>query len=358
MVTTLLASLVLAADLALLLGSAALALAAPRLARRCAVPGELPPVTIVVPLGGSGEGGAAAAAASLARLDPPAAAVVLASADPAAPAGRGRGWLNPKVATLAPAIAAATTPLVLIKDQRTILAPGALAAMAARLTPETGLVCALPIAAPDGSLARALDAAFVTLYGGRLVLAAAALGGPVGLGAAMLVRRADLERTGALDAMGGSVADDQALAKAMRRAGLGTAIAEGVALQDGGPRTLSEVFARHLRWAVCRRIEAPLAFAAEPACGLAAAAIAAALAAPGLGLPAAAAALAVAFLWILVETGLAALKGWPLSPGMAAAILLREAMLPAVWGAALATRRIVWGGRAIALSGPAGTRPA
>jgi ceramide glucosyltransferase len=174
----------------------------------------------------------------------------------------------------------------------------------------------------------------------------------------MLMRRDDLMRIDGLATMAASVADDQALAKAMRRHGLGTCLVEGVALQAGGPRSLGEVWRRHLRWALCRRLEAPLAFAIELFLGLAAAMVAIALAAPALGLSAPLSAAALACLWIAVEVGLAVAKGWPVSWRGPAAILMREIMMPAIWGAALATRRIRWGGQEIAVGRSTGARPA
>jgi ceramide glucosyltransferase len=221
--------------------------------------------------------------------------------------------------------------------------------MVAALDGPVGLVVAVPLARDADGLAAEVEAAFLNGYGARMVLAASALGLGVGIGAAMLFRRGDLARADGLRAMAGSVADDHALAKAMARIGLATRCASVPVWQAVGRRDMADVWTRHRRWAICRRMEEPLAFHAEPCLGAAMACLSAGIAAPALGVGPGAAVAATIATWILVEAGIAAAKGWPLTVAMPLALVIREAMMPAVWIAALCARSIAWGDRRLVL---------
>lgn len=375
------------ASVALLLGSAVLAMQC-RFSPERGRPGQgigLPaerdgdvaaaadmPISILVPLRSFQETGHPANAA-LVVLDHPAGEILFsARCDPVGdgaaswrePGGVGLrarcvptaprpGW-NPKLANLAEPLEAAANDLILVKDAATLLSQETLRAMAAALRPGIGLVCAVPVARRPRGLAAHVEAALINTYGARMLLALSALGGGAGIGAAMLFRRSDLQAAGGLAAIASAVADDHALAGLLAGRGLRTVFAATVD-QDLGVREPSAIWRRHLRWAICRRLEEPVAFAAEPLTGLAAACVAASGAAPALGMSFAWAILATMPLWPAVEILLAACRGWPLAWATPLVILLREAVMPALWLRALAARRIVWGGRAMPLS--AGRRP-
>jgi ceramide glucosyltransferase len=356
------------AGLALLCGSALAAIAQPSLARRRAGSRSRPPVSILVPLKEPGPG-LSEATASLFALDYPDFDVTFCAgaADPLAldtvrsamPPMARRIWHialssppaggNPKVANLAGPLLAAAHDHVLIKDARTLLPVDALSRMAASMGPGVGLVIAVPICTGAANLAGAAEEAFVNSYGARLVLAASSLGLGVGLGAAMLVRRSDIARSDALASMAASVADDHALAVALGRIGLSTRCADARVFQLAGHRRWRDLWNRHRRWALCRRMEAPVVFALEPCVGALGTSLAGALAAPALGLAPSLAALGTLAAWIGIEILLCRVKGWPLHRTTPLAILMREALLPALWGTALMTRRIGWGGEVIAL---------
>ncbi|GLS23017.1 hypothetical protein GCM10007874_60370 [Labrys miyagiensis] len=261
------------------------------------------------------------------------------------------GW-NPKLANLVEPIAAAAHDLILVKDAATLLPPRALRAMAAALGPGIGLVSAIPIARRPCGFPAQVEAALVNTYGARMLSAFSALGGGAGIGAAMLFRRGDLERAGGLAAIGAAIADDHALAKLLAGQGLRTVLASATVDQMLGARRLPEIWSRHLRWAICRRLEEPLVFMAEPFTGLAAACIASLGAAYSIGIPAAVMLLATFLLWLAAEILLAALRRWPLSFATPLAILTRELAMPVLWLNALLARRIVWGAATI----PASTR--
>jgi ceramide glucosyltransferase len=354
----------------LLLASAMLAMAQPRMARARAHASMTPPVSILIPLRDDTDGLAQATASIFAQRYP--AFDVTFSSSGESPAlervrtvarhdSRGRSWrtvrtlplegVNPKVANLAEPIRTALHDHILIKDANTALDPDQLQRMAASLVPGVGLVAAVPIARDPETFAAEIECAIINTYGARLLLAASALGLGFGIGAAMLTRRGDLLRADGLATMARSLADDQALAKALSATGLRTVIAEGTVSQRGGRRPFRRVWQRHLRWALCRRTEAPAVFAVEPLTGGMAAALAAALAAPLIGVERAGAVLITLLVWVATGIVLAALKGWPLSPRSAAAMLAQEALSPALWLAALLSRQIGWAGAILPTSG-------
>jgi ceramide glucosyltransferase len=355
------ASALWAVALILLLGSTVAALLQRRMRRRRALP-DCPPVSVLVPLKSDTAGLGAAtrsvfaqggsvreAIFSAAEEQSPAIDRVLAIAGAAAKAGTWRlvrttrvPGANPKVANLVEPIAAAGNDLLLVKDADTILPPRHVSEMAASMGPRVGLVVSAPICVDPASFAGVVECAAVNTYGARLLLAASALGVDVGIGAAMMVRRQDLERADALRLMAASIADDHALAKAMQRIGLGTVMTAATVTQIVGRRQARDVWRRHHRWALCRRTEEPLAFAVEPFAGAAFASIAAGLAAPALDLHPIVAALSTITAWVVAECSLAAAKGWPLSSWTPPAILVREALLPALWVTALVSGRVRW----------------
>jgi ceramide glucosyltransferase len=350
-----------AAALILLLGSTAAALLQPRIRRSRILP-DCPPVSVLVPLKSDSAGLGAATRSVFAQgrsvrevifsaAEEHSAAIdrVLEIAGAAAVSGTWRlvrtaraPGANPKVANLIEPIAVAGNDLLLIKDADTILPPRHVSEMAASMGPRVGLVVSAPICVGPASFAGVVECAAVNTYGARLLLAASALGVGVGIGAAMMVRRRDLERADALRLMSASIADDHALAKAMRRIALGTGMTAGTVTQIAGRGEAKDVWRRHHRWALCRRREEPLVFAVEPFAGAAFASIAAALAAPALGLHPLVAALSTIMAWLVAECSLAAAKGWPLSYSTVPAIIVRELLLPALWARALASGRARW----------------
>lgn len=257
------------------------------------------------------------------------------------------GW-NPKFANLVEPIATAANDLILVKDAGTILPPEAIRAMVAALGPGVGLVSAVPIARrPEGLLAH-VEAALINTYGARMLLALAALGGGAGIGAAMLFRRGDLDAAGGLQAISTAIADDNALARLLAEQGLRSVLA-GTVDQNLGRRSLSAIWRRHLRWAICRRLEAPLAFAAELFTGMLAAYGAAVGMVGGLHIPPWPLLVGVIALWPITECCLAARKGWPLSWHTPFAIVLREFAMPLLWLHAWSRWHIEWGTTSVSI---------
>lgn len=254
---------------------------------------------------------------------------------------------SPKINNLARPIAESAHDHIFILDSNIRLDAGALERFAAHLVPGTGLAVAVQIAVEPASFAAEIECAFINGYQGRLFLAASSLDGGFGIGKAMLFRRSDFQRTGGIPAIAGSVLEDHAISKALRRCGLKTVIAAGVAVQALGVRRWSEVWNRQFRWMVCRRHEEPIAFVFEPFIGLVAASLLAGGAAPIVGIAAWLAAAGTAAFWFATEGAFLAAKGWGLRPASPAAWLLRELLVPVMWARALTTSTVRWGDLAL-----------
>ncbi len=342
--------------------SAGLALAQPALRRRRATRRDHPPVTVLTPVLDAEHFLDAALASAFTQRYPKLRLVLAAAhADAAAlptaravaarfPQAEARVVIgartvaaSPKVNTLALPLEQAPTALIAIKDSNIAWAPNQLAGLVAELVPGVGLVNAVQIVvAPQGFPAE-IERAFINGYQGRLFLAASALGGGFGIGKTMLFRREDFVRAGGVAAISGTVLEDHALSQAMRRIGLKTAIAGAVVRQPTGRRRWRAVWDRQLRWMVCRRVEAPLAYATEPLFGLTAAALAAAGAAPLLSFPPFVAAAATVLGWYAVEAAFLIAKGWGFGPLSPAAWLCRDLLVLPMWLAALRAKSVRWG---------------
>jgi ceramide glucosyltransferase len=322
---------------------------------------DLPPVSLVVPVKALDPGFRRAQESLLAQSypeaeflvsaaeeDSPALAAIrdLAAGYPAFPArilrSTGRFAASPKLNNLIEAFRQARHDLVFMKDSNTILAPGDLEAAVRQLTPDVGLVVAVPVATGAKNFAARIEESIMNGAHARALMTASVLRREVGVGKFMLFRRSDLDRAGGIAALASTVGEDNAMGKALAWLGLRTVFSHRVVRQELGSRSLTDVYNRQMRWAVIRRDEERTAFILEPLSFVFPATIAASLAAPLLGLASCTAAAATIVGWFAAETLLAAAKGWGLSLAAPIAFLCREIMLPCIWLNAWLTNRVVW----------------
>ena len=106
-----------------------------------------------------------------------------------------------------------------------------------------------------------------------------------------------------------------------------------------------------MRWSRLRRDGYPLSFAIEALQGFflpfgVALFLSAAGAVPAM-VP-----IALPFVWFAAEVVLARIARWPCSPRGIVAMVVRDALLPAVWIATWFGRRVVWHGTTIAPNRP------
>ncbi len=255
---------------------------------------------------------------------------------------------NPKVNNLVNAERAARHPLVLISAANIALAPDTLARLVPILTPGVGLVSAVPVAVRPTNFIGELEAAFWNGHAARWFYAAAAVGAGAGLGAAMLMRRADLARFGGMAALGDSFCDNSVLGARIEELGLRIVVVAEPAYHPVGQRRFRDLWERHLRWQCCLRYYNLPAFLAVPAFGIAAATITGAIFwGPVLGAATPMAALGFVAAWLVAEALYHLRQGWPMTWRSPAAWLLREAVLAALWVRAVTARTLVWRGSRI-----------
>ncbi|ODN69941.1 ceramide glucosyltransferase [Methylobrevis pamukkalensis] len=207
----------------------------------------------------------------------------------------------------------------------------------------TGLVCSPPIGdAPVGFHAE-LECAFLNSFQGRWQLCADAVGLGFAQGKTMLWRKSELDAVGGIARLGDEVAEDAASTKLVREGGRKVRLVRRPFVQPLGRRSFLEVWNRQVRWARLRRASFPLFFLPELLAGgaapmLAAGGLAAAGAVPVVAVP------AFAFVWYGAEAGLAAVMGWPRGPRAIATWMVRDALLPVLWCAAISGSGYSWRG--------------
>lgn len=338
------------------------ALVHPSLRRRSAKRQDQPPISIVIPIRRVEFEADAAFKSTFTQVYPQAEVLVSAaedhspmieiarraaaqfSGDTRILTGNERIFPNPKVSNLAPAIAAARHDLILIKDSNILLNPDQLADLIKNLTADVGLVCAIPIAVAPVGFAAELERAFLNGQASPLTLALSVAGANVGFGKVMLFDRRNLARAGGVGLMASAFGDDHALSQGLARLGLRTVFAAGEIRQAIGRRPFREVWDRHQRWMVIRRIQAPLAFCGEPLVSGAFTALAGAVGAAAFGLPWWLMAGLTLLGWVSLDIIFFAAKGWGWSWTSPLAGLCREALIPVMWLKALLDRRVTWAG--------------
>lgn len=246
-----------------------------------AIGDALPSISVIKPLSGL-EPELEENLATFCDQDYPRCQVIFAARDPADPAlavaralqtthrdcevevvvGGGTPLPNPKVENLAGAIAHATGDVIVIADSDMSVDPHYLCGVAAPFAdPRIGAVTALYGARSTGSFAARLGALFVNDSFAPSVLVAIALE-PLRycFGATMAVRRDSLARIGGIESLGGYLADDHMLGRAVSALGERVALAGCVPLTLISEPTLALLWARELRWARTIRAVRPLGF--------------------------------------------------------------------------------------------------
>jgi ceramide glucosyltransferase len=261
---------------------------------------------------------------------------------------------NPKLNNLIKGWQAAKGEWIILADSNLTLPPDYVEQLLACFAPDTGLVCAPPIAsAPRGFWAE-VECGFLNTYQGRWQYAADALGFGFAQGKSMLWRRADLDRVGGIAALGSELAEDAAATKLVRADGRRVRLAGPSFHQPIGKRCATRVIKRQTRWAQLRRMTFPGYFLPEILTGSLPPAIAGALASELLGGPGLIIAAAVVSVWFGLEASLARVAGWPLSWRAPFAWLARDALIPLIWVRAYTAGGYEWRGNRISIAG-AGT---
>jgi ceramide glucosyltransferase len=234
---------------------------------------------------------------------------------------------------------------VVLADSNVLMPKDYLQQLQSAWREDTGLVCSTPIGSrPDGFFAE-IECAFLNTLQARWQYSGAALGFGFAQGKSMLWNKPFLEERGGIRALGAEIAEDAAATKLVRLAGRKVHLVPSPFSQPLGPRKLSEVWSRQLRWARLRRITFPRFFAPEIGIG---ALFPFVLAGVLAGTDEAAAGLVLmAVLWYGAEFALARHAGWYRPLRLLSAMIVRDAMLPAIWAGAWFRSAIVWRGNAM-----------
>ena len=251
---------------------------------------------------------------------------------------------NPKLNNIVKGWNAARHDWIIVADSNVLISRDFIRRFLARWEPKSGAICSMPIGARPLNFWAELECAFLNTLQARVQYVSEALGFGFAQGKSILFRREVIERAGGLRALAIDLAEDAATTKIVRAAGLRIHLVDQPVCQPLGWRTPREVWLRQLRWARLRRASFPWLFLPEIFLGSAGPTVFAAVAAAAAGMNVAAAVALMLSLWLAAELLLAKRVGWHLSARMAAALLLRDMMLPALWLAAVLGGGFNWRG--------------
>lgn len=332
--------------------------------RRAGLPRHRPPVTVVRPLCGL-EPYSVETLRSTFAIDYPDYEILFCvdeASDPIVPlvrsvlaehAGRNARLLigtdavgaNPKLNNMAKGFRQSSHDHIVFVDSNVFTPPDYLDQLVAALEAGAGMVTAPPVGlAPVGFWAE-LECAFLNSYQARMQYAIDALGRGFAQGKTLCFHRADLDN-GGFAQLASEAAEDAAATRMMQAKGRRIRLA-GPFPQLVGPRSAAQVWKRQLRWARLRRASFPLVFAPEILAGGLPPLLALLAGLTSLGVPVGLAAPAFVAAWYLPELALLRAAGWPRS---LAAMLLRDALLPAVFIAGCAGSHFEWHGKPMSAS--------
>ncbi len=356
-----------------------LAIAASRIGRRRPVAsgGARPPVSLIRPVCGL-DNFADETLASTFALDYPDYEIIFCVADRRDPAmpllrrliaadpqrrsrlliGDHRPTANPKLNNIVKGWNAARHQWIVIADSNLRLPRDYITHLFDAWGPDCGLVCSMPIGARPHTFWAEVECAFLNTLQARYQYVSESLGFGFAQGKTMLFRRDIVERAGGLAALAIDNAEDAAATKLVRAAGLRVRLVGRPFEQPLGWRTAKEVWLRQLRWARLRRASFCCLYLPEIFVGSAFPAIAAGIAAAQCGLSVPLGVVLLLSLWIGAEVILAWSLGWHRSWRLAAALLLRDLLLPALWLGGVLGSGFTWRGSEISARGQHGPLPA
>ncbi len=264
--------------------------------------------------------------------------------------GRDNVTLNPKLNNLIKGWRAARHNWVVMADSNVLMPSDYIDRLLFGWRADTGLLCAPPIGCMPSGFWAEVECAFLNTYQARWQYAADSVGLGFAQGKTMLWRRADLEQAGGIRALGAEIAEDAAATKVVRRAGRRVRLVDGAFGQPLGHRPARAMWLRQVRWAKLRRATFPAFFLPEVLSGAFAPLLAAAYAAQAADLPPLAVLAALATFWYACEAYLSRAAGWPIGTRLPLAWIMRDLMLPVLWGQAWVGNTVSWRGNEMKLA--------
>jgi ceramide glucosyltransferase len=246
---------------------------------------------------------------------------------------------NPKLNNMAKGFRESRYDHIVFVDSNVFTPADYLDQLMVALETGAGMVSAPPAGfAPQGFWAE-VECAFLNAYQARIQYAVDTLGFGFAQGKTLFFRREDLEH-GGLARLASEPAEDAAATKMIRAKGRRVRLA-GPFPQLIGPRSLTQMWNRQVRWARLRRATFPLHYAAEILAGPVPPLLALLLATNVTGMDAMGLIFPFLMLWYCSEWIVSRAARWPrLFP----AILLRDLMLPALFIAGCAGSSFEWHG--------------
>ncbi|TPI15730.1 glycosyltransferase [Mesorhizobium sp. B4-1-3] len=256
---------------------------------------------------------------------------------------------NPKLNNCVKGWQSAKHDWVILADSNVLMPKDYIQHLMAAWRPDTGLVCSTPIGSrPDGFWAD-VECAFLNTLQARWQYAGEALGLGFAQGKSMLWNKPMLDANGGIQALAAEIAEDAAATKLVNGLSLNVNLVASPFEQPLGQRSFAEIWSRQTRWARLRRVTFPLFFAPEILTGAAVPLLLALIAAASAGVSLPTTAFCVLALAYLPECLLAWAKGWYLSPHSVTAMVVRDAMLPAIWARAWFAGAVEWRGNAMTI---------
>lgn len=254
---------------------------------------------------------------------------------------------NPKINNMQKGYLAAETDHIVMTDSNLMLPPDYLRQLVARWQDDrVGLITSPAAGSHSENLWSAVECAFLNTHQGRWQLAADAVGLGYAQGKTLYGKRSIIDAGGGLQALGRDLAEDVAMTKLIREQDKTVRLTRQLYTQPIGAKSFDKVWARQLRWSLIRRQGFLHLFLLEMVQGpvlplLICAGLIAAGAMPAWSL------VALFLVWYGSEWALARVAGWPATPRDVAAFVLRDALIPAIWGVTWTQKGLVWRGNTV-----------
>lgn len=258
--------------------------------------------------------------------------------------GDDRPTSNPKLNNIVKGWAAARFPWIVLADNNVLMPAHYLGDLFRSFEPGVGLVCSPPVGSHPIGFWAELECAFLNTYQARWQSAADTIGFGFAQGKSMLWRRDILDEAGGIEALGAEIAEDAAATKIVRAHGLDVRLVDRPFEQPLGPRSLTQVWDRQVRWARLRRATFAIFYAPEILTGSTLPIIAGVAAASSYDLDPLSVFSALVFIWYGAEAFLACVAGWHLKWQSPFAWVLRDALLPVLWVEGWVGNTFVWRG--------------
>ncbi|MDI6025407.1 glycosyltransferase [Corticibacterium sp. UT-5YL-CI-8] len=256
---------------------------------------------------------------------------------------------NPKLNNCMKGWNAARHDWVVLADSNVLMPVDYIQHLMAGWRSDSGLVCSTPLGSrPDGFWAE-VECVFLNSQQARWQYAGESVGLGFAQGKSMLWHKPMLDAHGGLQALAAEIAEDAAATKLVNGLGLKVHLVSSPFEQPLGHRTLQELWSRQSRWARLRRVTFPLFFTPEILLGIVPPMLLALAAAALADVALVPVALAVMAAVYLPELALAVSKGWRVSPLSLPAMMVRDAMMPAVWLRGWLKGAIDWRGNSMTI---------